>query len=327
MLKEITGKKVKAGIKNGMGVQAFCKKYSCPPEDLWARIGQLFTVRGAAQRVWRDLKANDKNNAKIHKSKQTRDVVFQANKEPDNAASDAVSKAESCETATVAEPNEVKYDAPPQSETESGSEVASDGAEQAPSDQLQQLTISELEEKERILSSEAIALKRKYDAFKRTRNANKIEAQKILKQIMELCKARDEAWEKIRSMAKEDAYIADQMEGIWAARACKEESLKAIRAQISERNKIAICIYNSGEIALLEEMDTIHLDDTGHEALYEELRNTDEAEDFRPKDLRIVAKVMRVVGAITQRETKYKVTIDLLFDNPEVERAYKVFSN
>ena len=59
-LRGLTGKKVRCGIKNGMTMDDFCKRYECTPEELETRIGHLFTVKGAAKQVLSEIAANSK---------------------------------------------------------------------------------------------------------------------------------------------------------------------------------------------------------------------------------------------------------------------------
>lgn len=53
-------KEVKSGIKNGTTIQDFCQKWSCTPDELWERIGRLFTVKDTAKRIWHQIEANEK---------------------------------------------------------------------------------------------------------------------------------------------------------------------------------------------------------------------------------------------------------------------------
>ena len=47
-----------------MTIQDFCQKWSCTPDELWERIGRLFTVKDTAKRIWHQIEANEKKRCK-----------------------------------------------------------------------------------------------------------------------------------------------------------------------------------------------------------------------------------------------------------------------
>lgn len=70
----------------------------------------------------------------------------------------------------------------------------------------------------------------------------------------------------------------------------------------------------------LDEAAEANLDDTGHDELFAQLRERNEAEDFRPKDLRLVARVIQIV-------TNLDAVVEILFDDEEIKKAYEVFTS
>ena len=73
------------------------------------------------------------------------------------------------------------------------------------------------------------------------------------------------------------------------------------------------------EIALFDETIEASLDDAGHTALFSQLRDQEEAEDFRPRDLRVVARIIRIVANLD-------APVEIIFEDEEVKRAYDVFA-
>ena len=110
-----------------------------------------------------------------------------------------------------------------------------------------------------------------------------------------------------------------QMNKIRDTHNAKQKTLEEIRSQIKEMSKIVLCVYNSREIAPFDEAVEINLDDTGHDELFNQLREREEAEDFRPKDLRVVARVTKIVANLS-------VPVEIIFEDEEIKRAYEVFA-
>ena len=280
-VKKLSGKKVKSGIKNGMTIQDFCQKYECTPDELWARVGRIFTVKDTARHVWNQIEANGK---KKRKSKV---------KERDNAA-EANVETETMEVTECVAEDETKGD------------ISSTP------------TLDELKASERNYSDATIKLERAYKDLHAERERGRETYQRLRNEARELKKEHDAKRREAEKIAQRDNELVSQMNEISAAHGFKQAALEKIRAQIKEMSKIVLCVYSSREIAPFDEAVEINLDDTGHDELFSQLREQEEAEDFRPKDLRLVARVIRIVANLD-------VKVEILFDDEEIKKAYEVF--
>lgn len=270
MLRNITAKKLKTGIKNGNTRQDFCQKFECTEEELFQRIEQLYTVKGTAQEVWKEIIANEKK-ARAKRTKEESIVeVGETNLEPIN-------------------------------EQESEFE----------------LEIEELKANEQSLRDELFDLEVEHKKLTSKRRALREGFSALVEEIQKLQEEYNEKGAKAEEIAQMDMEIVSQMNSISDVYREKRRGLEALQTLIESRSKIDILVYEDGEITCLD--DKVQLNDEGHEELFANLREREEAEDFRPKDLRVVAKVIRVVANLS-------APFEISFDNLEVKEGYEIFS-
>ena len=272
-LRGLTGKKVRCGIKNGMTMDDFCKRYECTPEEMGIRIGHLFTVKGAAKQVLSEIAANSKKPRSKTKPEE--------------------------ETAPVAE-------------------VATEEPEEEPKEEdLKVLSLEALKALEASKSRAVISMEAKYVDLHRERVEGRKAFAEVLDKIKEIKQQFDAANRRAREIIRNDNALVEQMNEITVTYSAERKALEMIRAKIEEMSKIVICVYSSREIGPLDETE-IELDDSGHEDHFELLREQEEAEDFRPRDLRVVARVIAIVD-------KLDVPFEIVFEDDEVRRAYEIF--
>ena len=274
-IKKLKGKAVKAGIKNGMTIQDFCQKWSCTPDELWERIGRLFTVKDTAKRIWHQIEANEKKRCR--------------------------SKTVSKETITTEVAEKVTK------------EETDDVSPHAP-------TLDELKILEQEYSNATISLEIAYRDLYAKREEGRETYKRLRSEVKKLKEQHDSKCREAEKIIQRDNELVDQMNEINAAHGFKQAALEKIREQIKEMSKIVLCVYSSHEIAPLDETAEVNLDDTGHDELFAQLRERNEAEDFRPKDLRLVARVIRIA-------TNLDAAVEILFDDEEIKKAYEVFTN
>lgn len=274
-LRNLTGKRVHIGIKNGMSVQDFCQKYECNPEELQERLGRLFTVKDNARQVWNEILANEKKpKAKV--------VVEEAVDTVPDVADE------------VTEDEEV------------------DTTPHVP-------TMDELKASEGLYSDAVIELEKAYKACFQEREKGRDEYRRLRDDISELKRAYESKGHEVEKIIQRDHELVDRMNEIYTVYRGKRAALEAIRSQIEELSKIVICVYSSREIAPFDETVEINLDDTGHDELFSHLREQEEAEDFRPKDVRTVARLIRIVANLGS-------PVEIIFEDEEVKKAYEVFA-
>lgn len=181
-------------------------------------------------------------------------------------------------------------------------------------------TLDELKASEVDYSNATIELEKAYKDLRAEREKGRETYQRLRSEIYELKKQHDAKYHEAEKIVQRDNELVDQMNEIYAAHNFKQAALEKIRSQIKEMSKIVLCVYSNREIAPLDEAAEVNLNDTGHDELFAQLRERNEAEDFRPKDLRLVARVIQIV-------TNLDAVVEILFDDEEIKKAYEVFTS
>lgn len=180
-------------------------------------------------------------------------------------------------------------------------------------------TIDELKASEADYSDVVMKLEKTWKDLHQERDKGRENFQRLREEMRELKKEHDAKWREAKKIIQRDNELVDQMNKIRDTHNAKQKTLEEIRSQIKEMSKIVLCVYNSREIAPFDEAVEINLDDTGHDELFNQLREQEEAEDFRPKDLRVVARVTKIVANLS-------VPVEIIFEDEEIKRAYEVFA-
>ena len=185
-------------------------------------------------------------------------------------------------------------------------------------DNTEALGIQQLRESEEEKSKIVLSLEKELSAIMRERYELRKQFQTLRKEIADLKRTYLKKYKSAEKLIQRDNDLDKRMSEVAAT--CQEEkaALEAIRGKIEEASKIVLSVYENGEIALFEGILANKLDDRGHEDLYNSLREREEAEDFRPRDLRVIARLIKIVSRIS-------VPFDIIFENEEVESGYKVF--
>lgn len=181
------------------------------------------------------------------------------------------------------------------------------------------LTLDELKAKEAEYSDVLIEREKYYKTLYQERDEGKKKYQSLHDEIKSLKKQCEVKCHEADKVIKRDKELVDEMNAIWAKYCDERAALEAIRDQIKEMSKIVLCVYSSREIAPFDEEVEITLDDAGHEELFNQLREQEEAEDFRPKDVRTVARLMRIVANLGS-------PVEIIFEDEDVKTAYGVFA-
>ncbi len=179
-------------------------------------------------------------------------------------------------------------------------------------------TLDELKNSETQMSAEVIELeKRCVDLNEERLSSRKRFAEIIedIKHLKETCEAKVREAEEI--VAK-DQKVSKKLTELGRALQTRREELEDTRRRIECLSKIEICVYSDRRIAPFDEASKIDLDDSGHEERYERLSKCPEAEDYRPRDLRVVARILSIVDNLGR-------PVELIFEDEEVKQAYGVF--
>lgn len=277
-LKKLKGFNIKTGVKRGWTKEKFCEEYGCTEEELFARLSQIYTVKNSRMEVWNDLLANEKKARKKEEPKEE----------------------------TVIQPEVAE-------ETVNSEEPASESEDCVAVNQ----SLEELRKSEERQSDKVVELEKQYQAFSSKRYELRKTFQSRQEEMLELKKAYEAKVHEAEEIVQKDNDIVVRMNEIADEYRLERAMLESIRFAIAERSKITIGVHADGEIAPFDE-EIVELDESGHEELYAVLREREEAEDFRPKDLRVVARVMKIVARLN-------VPVEIIFDNEEVELAFEIF--
>ena len=94
----------------------------------------------------------------------------------------------------------------------------------------------------------------------------------------------------------------------------KVMELQELRTKIEKRMAVSLAVYDSGEIVILEGAD-FNMDDSGHAEVYSQLIVSEECQELRLKDIKVMAKLLSIASNSERK-------INLVCDRPEMEEAY-----
>ena len=178
-------------------------------------------------------------------------------------------------------------------------------------------TLGELREAEKTQSDLVINIEKEHSELASKRHELKKSFQRIREELIEIRMAFEAKGHEAEAIVQKDNALVVQMNEIVSVYREERAKLEMIRTRIEEESKIVISVYQNGEISLFEGSEAT-LDESGHEEIFEILREREEAEDFRPRDLRVVARLIKIVNRLT-------VPFDIIFENEEVELGYELF--
>ncbi len=180
-------------------------------------------------------------------------------------------------------------------------------------------TLDELKVSESEHSDTMIEMEKAYKACYQERDNGRKKYQTIRDDIQQLKTTLEARRHEAQMIIKKDKELVERMNGIYAEYRIEREALEAIRSQIEELSKIVLCVYSSREIAPFDETVEIELDDSGYDELFNLLREQEKAEDFRPKDVRVVARLIRIVANLG-------TPVEIIFEDEEIKMAYEIFT-
>ena len=136
----------------------------------------------------------------------------------------------------------------------------------------------------------------------------------------------DDKLAKIESELKEIKQKYDSIIGLdndaveRANRALDEKhELEAVieerRQKLKSLKAVTICAYEDGTINPLDESVNIVLDDSGHDELYAELITKEECEDLRVKDIKTLARLIKIAEHSA-------CDLEIVTDNAEIEKVF-----
>ena len=294
-MKSINQKAVNFDIDHGYTVMDLCKKYECNSEDeLLEALRKVFPIERAFNMIQRKLRANGKlprrNKSGRDESGDPKELKAQQKKEP---APKAQQKKELAPKA---------QQTAPQKEAETSSP-----------------TLDELITSETQMSAEVIELEKRCVDLNEERLSNRKQFAEIIEDIKHLKETCEAKVREAQAIVAKDQEVSENLAELGCTLQTRRGELEDIRRRIEYLSKIEICVYSDRRIAPFDEASKIDLDDSGHEERYERLSKRPEAEDYRPRDLRVVARILSIVDNLGGRP------VELIFEDEEVKQAYGVF--
>ena len=180
------------------------------------------------------------------------------------------------------------------------------------------LSLDELKVLEASYSGEAIEFETRYKNLFQERLACRDAYKRIRDELEELKRQFQSKGCEAEKVIRHDEKIVTEMNEISEQYRVKRAALETVRREIEEKSKITVCVFANREIALLDDTAEITLDDKGHDELFKKLREQEIAEEFRPRDVRLVARILKI-------QANLNAPVEVLFDDEEIKLAYEAF--
>jgi len=281
-MKKMTQKSVNCDIDHGYTLLDFFEKYGYSDEKKFVEaLRKVFPIERASNMILRKIQANDKLPRR------------------DKPGKDESGRDESGNPKELA-PKAQQKEPAPQKE-----------AETSP-------TLDELKNSEIQMSAEVIELEKRCVDLNEERLSNRKQFAEIIEDIKHLKETCEAKVREAQAIVAKDQEVSENLAELGCALQTRRGELEDIRRRIEYLSKIEICVYSDRRIAPFDEASKIDLDDSGHEERYERLSKCPEAEDYRPRDLRVVARILSIVDNLGR-------PVELIFEDEEVKQAYGVF--
>ncbi|MBO7132309.1 hypothetical protein J6V85_03600 [Candidatus Saccharibacteria bacterium] len=277
-LHSLTAKHIRVHIKNGSTPEDLMAHYSCTEAELKEHIQRLYSQGNGkrAQDILNALKANRKKPSR--KSKAGADAAV----------------------ATI-----------PVTMRTLGELMDDLGIEPPP-----EKTLADLEEEERVLSDEVMALESQHKALAQKHHAcigNLRNLQAKLEEIKSLLQScRDDYEEGVA----EANTIADQMNEICNLRREKVVALEAVRQLIEEKKTVTLYVYADGRIEASDNPE-FDFDDYGYQDLKPWLSEREECQNLRVRDIDTLARLLKI------DEQAEKHLLVFVFEDEDLESAFQ----
>lgn len=310
-VQQITRHTVQTGIKYGMTSDDFCSKYQCSSGEFEQSVNLLF--RRNATDIFNRLRDNSRKksrNGSTNPRSTSNDLDFSASDELDPLAD-----------SDFESPTNDDFDLP--CSISDDSELIDDGSD-CTSDKVTPISrdeqLAQLQKLELIQSDGIIALESQHKTLARQHRERIKRLREIndaLNQLQYEFQAKASEYEAI---VTENNDLVSQMNQISAQRAEKVALLAQTRETIATLTAVTVCAYENGEIAFLNETDSVHtLDESGSDELFCQMRTQELYDDLRGKDIRLLARMLSIIK-------NAQVRIEPVFENEELDAFFHTMS-
>ena len=295
-LKKLDAYGVKNGIKRGMSLDEFCKKYECTVEELSEQLGRLYNHnKGQVKDLLVEMNLNGKKKQKKNKTKE-------APAEDVDANPSATENVEGEESPVV--------DEAPEAMTVKNTQANIKEVEAKIASEIEELKKTELAQ-----SDEVMELESQYKELATQRKTLSDELKLTVETAGQLKAAYEKKYLEFEALTDRFNGLVEPMNALSEKRCIKKAALEETRRKKEELSKITIFIYDDGSVSI-SDTEIIIPDDASSRALYGELISKPECEDLKLKEIKTLAKVLLIA-----RNTSF--TVEVICDNAELENVFK----
>lgn len=251
-------KNLNDGIKRGMTMEDFCKKYQCSEEELRTQIENLYSHNSSkAKDYMGQIEANSKK-ARPKKAK------------PED-------QTEVMEDVDTADNTEVEF---PFESTPIAEAIVSEHVAE----------LEELKSSENSLSHEVMDLEAEHVALAGQHKRCLAELRVLRDEIAQLEEEYTIKCDKCDLIIQENNSYVEQMNDISAKLCDKRAVLDETRQKIAGRDRLIMFVYSAGEIYI----DDLRIDEgiALNEELYKELRDRPECDELKQREIRTLTKMV-----------------------------------
>jgi len=190
------------------------------------------------------------------------------------------------------------------------SEIASENAivEEARNNDLDMLKTLEKTQSREVLDIEVSHKKLAVEHRDKLKQLREID-----RKIEEIREVFKKCYSEYETIVGENNKITAEMNRLAESRKVKAKALDETRAAIKALEAVTLFVYDSGEFS--SESDRFTLDDSGADELYGRLIFLAECQDLRAREIRTLARVLKVVEHST-------LEVELVFENSELEKVF-----
>lgn len=177
--------------------------------------------------------------------------------------------------------------------------------------EMDQLKATEAE-----LSSAVIDLESLHKQLIQEHHENLTQLYQIQNQLETIKQNFQEVSQQYEDLVVRNNELIRQIDSVNSRHADKHSELQDVRQKIKDLEVITLCIYSNGKIEPMDAED-VSLDESGNEAIYQNLINQQTAicQDLRLRDISILARL----SAIIINSTRH---FNLLFEDTDLEQQY-----
>lgn len=283
---------------DGWGFDEFEEKYGYSEDELIAHIRDNLCKRETwARRIIKRIRKNTERR----RSAATKLAAETEAAESAPATADA--------TDETVNPSMVEELSEPTEDTSDAMDgVEARGPEANITEQLAGLQQQETEQREKVIS-----LERRHAELASKQRETPGELEKLAEQLANIERSYLARKADYEALVAKNNELLEQINSVSQERRKQAAILEEIRAEIAELQAITLWVYADGTIEV--DRPTFELDDSDYEALFVELVAKDELQGLRVMDIRVLARLLRIVEHAD-------IDVSFFFEMEDLEQAF-----